>query len=175
MLTVVTTGVPLGGVTLQMPGVGVVPLGVKSCVDVAFAPSVPRVTWSGPALVTSSTLLAVVLFRFSGKTENLDDKRAAARLEKLRTLQHESREKLSTYGWVNKDKGIVQLPIDRAEELVVAELKAKPVQVSPVKVENPYPAGLQQAVPAPVVSGTAVPAIPAATTPAQAATPAPAK
>jgi hypothetical protein len=41
-----------------------------------------------------------------------------AALDKLRTSQAAQ---ASSYGWVDKQAGIVQLPIDRAMELVIAE------------------------------------------------------
>ena len=93
--------------------------------------------------------------------ENLDAKRAAARAEKLAALQKDNDQKLTTYAWVNKDKGIVQIPIDQAMKLVVTAISSKQVGASSVKVEDPYPYGLQDA-PAPAASGSAAPAAPAA-------------
>jgi hypothetical protein len=125
-------------------------------------------------------LLVKVWFHFSGPAENYDDKRAAARIAKRQMLDRDNREKLTTYAWVNKDKGIVQIPIDDAIKLVAAELKNKPVQVSPVKVEIPYPAGLQQVPPAAATPAAAspapsapaaAPAAPAAATPTPSAVP----
>lgn len=40
------------------------------------------------------------------------------RLQELRDLEHEE---LTTYGWVDKDQGVVRIPIDRAMDLVVKE------------------------------------------------------
>jgi hypothetical protein len=128
-------------------------------------------------------LFVLIWFCISGKPESFDDKRAVARVAKLDALQKENEEKLTSYAWVNKAKGTVQLPIDRAMELVVADLKAKPVQASSVKLEPIYPAGLQQApaVAAPAATGSAAPAAaapgkspaPAAATAQPAAAPAP--
>jgi len=47
--------------------------------------------------------------------------------------------------WIDKTKGTVQLPIDTAMDLVINDYHSKPVQPSQVKVDVPYPAGLQQA------------------------------
>lgn len=116
---------------------------------------------------------------FPGMQENFDAKRGEARSEKLEALNKENEQKLTTYAWVNKDKQIVQIPIEQAMKLVAAELAVKPVNPSAVKVENPYPYGLQDVpAPAPAVSGTA-PATSGSTTPASPAgsgttTPAPA-
>lgn len=40
------------------------------------------------------------------------------RLQELHTLENEE---LTTYGWVDKDQGVVRIPIDRAMDLVVKE------------------------------------------------------
>src|ERR1700677_2479388 len=94
------------------------------------------------------------------KEQTLDEKRAIAREDRLNLLTKDNHAKLSVYAWVNKDKGIVQLPIDRAMQLVSAELATKQVQASSVKLENPYPYGLQSFTyaPAPAATGTAAPA-----------------
>jgi len=119
-------------------------------------------------------LLVWIWFGFAGKQDDFEKKRADARAAKLDALQKESHEKLSGYAWINKDKGIVQLPIARAQEIMLADLKAKAVQASSVKVEHPYPAGLQQApVAAPATTGTGAPAPAASGTNAAVTTPAP--
>lgn len=118
-------------------------------------------------------LLVAVWFRFAGRTENYDDKRAADRMAKLSVLQKENHEKLTIYGWVNRNEGIVQIPIDDAMSLVVAELKAKPVEASAVKVENPYPAGLQQAPPTAAAAPAAAPTVSATPSSTPTAAPAP--
>lgn len=100
-------------------------------------------------------LLVKTVFHFSAPEESYDAKRSAARTVKRQILDRENRRRLTTVAWVSKEKGIVQIPIDDAMKLVVNELKAKPVQPSSVKVENPYPAGLQQAVPAPAAAAPA--------------------
>ena len=37
-------------------------------------------------------------------------------------LREQEAETLSTYGWVDQEKGIVRIPVDRATELVIEEL-----------------------------------------------------
>ena len=99
--------------------------------------------------------LVIQIWRFFGPGEkDMDEKRGEARSAKLEALQKENEQKLSVYAWVNKDKGVVQLPVDAAMKLVAAELAAKPVKASEVKVENPYPYGLQNLSFAPVPAGT---------------------
>lgn len=98
----------------------------------------------GIAVFCGFAFLAWVLFHFAVKPETYEDKRAAARVEKRGALEKENEQKLTTYAWVDKAKGTVQLPIERAIELAVADLASekRPVHPSSVKVENPYPAGL---------------------------------
>jgi hypothetical protein len=95
------------------------------------------------ALIVRSTLS-------SGPT--YDPKRAEARLAKLAALRKEEQAKLSTYGWVDKTKGTVHLPIERAFELIVGQLRSQEPAPSTVKAEanttNLVPPYLQPAAPA---------------------------
>ncbi len=47
------------------------------------------------------------------------------RFESLVNLQVEQLERLNSYRWVDKEKGIIAIPIDRAMELTVRELSEK--------------------------------------------------
>ena len=106
------------------------------------------------------SVIALFWFRLTPKEESYEQKRAAIRSKMLQDLRAEDEKKLNHYAWVDEKKRIVQIPIERAEELVMAELKTKPPQPTAVKVEVPYPAGLQQQpTPGPVASGTATPAM----------------
>jgi cytoskeletal protein RodZ len=132
--------------------------------------------------------VAWIFFRFAAPTPTFEEKRAQERRDKVATINEEAQKKL--YGpaqWIDKTKGTVQLPIDVAMDLVVNDYQQKTVQPSQVKVEVPYPAGLQApaaaaaaAAPAPMAAGAkgsatpAAPASPAApAAPAAPATPAP--
>lgn len=136
----------------------------------------------GILLFVLFAVITLAWFRHSGPGESYDQKRARARVERLKTLEDANREKLEKYGWADKQKGIVNIPIERAIELAMVDLKNKQVQASSVKVENPYPSGLQSAPAAALATtGTSSPAPAAApaTTgtsapPAAAAAPAPA-
>ncbi len=101
-------------------------------------------------------LMAPAWHYFFPGEKDIDAKRAEARAAKLEALQKENDRKLTTYAWVDKDKQIVQIPIAEAMKLVVADLAAKPVKASAVKLENPYPYPDMLATPAP--SGTTSPA-----------------
>ena len=110
-------------------------------------------------LFCAFAVVAWILFRFASPTQTYEEKRADERRAKVAAINTEAQAKL--YGpptWIDKTKGTVQLPIDVAMDLVVNDYQSKPLQASAVKVENPYPAGLQ-APAAPAVSGSAAPAV----------------
>jgi len=50
-------------------------------------------------------------------------KTPAERKAALAELRGKEQTAASTYGWVDKDKGIVRLPLERAVELIVQEAK----------------------------------------------------
>ena len=109
-------------------------------------------------------VVAWILFRFVAPTPTYEEKRAQARIDKVAAINKEAQEKL--YGppkWIDKAKGTVQLPIDTAMKLVINDYQQKPVHASQVKVENPYPYGLQTVAAPPAATGTsAVPTASAA-------------
>ena len=87
---------------------------------------------------------AWLMFSAGAPEQTYEVKRAEGRREKAEAINKEAQEKL--YGqakWIDKAKGTVQLPIDAAMDLVINEYQQKHVQPSEVKVESPYPAGLQ--------------------------------
>lgn len=129
-------------------------------------------TFIGAALLVVTLGAGAVWFFRTGtpKDESYDDKRGAARLAKRLALDLEDSRKLSAYAITDKEKGIVQLPLERAFALTVAELKTKPTGPSSVKVDDPYPHGMAPA-PAAAPAAQTAPA-PAAEVPA--AVPAPA-
>jgi len=103
-------------------------------------------------------VVAWILFRFTATSGTYEEKRAQDRRDKVAAIYKEAAEKLyAPAHWIDQAKGTVQLPIDAAMDLVVNDYQAKPVQASQVKVEVPYPAGLQSAAAAaaPATTGTA--------------------
>jgi hypothetical protein len=128
-------------------------------------------------LFCAFAVVAWILFRFASPTQTYEEKRADERRAKVAAINTEAQAKL--YGpptWIDKTKGTVQLPIDVAMDLVVNDYQSKPLQASAVKVENPYPAGLQgaAAAAAPAVSGSAAPAVSGSAAPAVSGSSAPA-
>ena len=112
----------------------------------------PFSTWLGVVLLFC--LFGVIVLAVIGpvsRGDNYEQTRAKAREEKLKTLHDENAKALTTYGWVDKNKKIVRLPIARAMELAVAELaNKKPGPAYPIA--TPEPAAAPASVPAPAAS-----------------------
>jgi hypothetical protein len=108
-----------------------------------------------------------------------DDVQKEQRLKNLAQLNTENEKILTQYRWVDKAKGVVGIPIDRAMSLVLTELQsiqphpAGPITTPPPAAESPLPgAGTTtgaSAAPAPAAApgGSATPAPAAAPVPAQ--------
>jgi hypothetical protein len=110
------------------------------------------------------------------------DEAKTERLKNLAQLNADNQKILTTYHWVDKSKGIVGIPINRAMELVLKDLAANhphaadlinPPTASPTPAASPAPAAAnpqatpnaspapaaanQQATPAPAASATPAP------------------
>ena len=105
--------------------------------DTQSAPSIaytraPFSTWLGiVCLFVLFGLIVLAVIGPSPRTSDYEETRAKKRMEKLKTLHEESQKELTTYAWVDKNKGVARIPIDRAMEVTVADLARK----------NPAPAG----------------------------------
>jgi hypothetical protein len=98
--------------------------------------------------------------------QTYDEVRKEHRLKNLAELNGENERILTQYHWVDKAKGVVGIPINRAMSLVLAELQSvRPHAAGPIS--NPSPAG------SPSQGAGATPG--PSTTPAPAATPVPAQ
>ena len=74
-------------------------------------------TWVGVVLLFGVFGLFVwVMIGASQRGDTYEAKRATARAEKLKTVREEANKALTTYGWVDKAKGVTHIPIDRAME-----------------------------------------------------------
>jgi hypothetical protein len=112
-----------------------------------------------PALMVITGLVMVLLFcglvlflvSQGQSIPNLEETKAQGRLKNLADLNSENQKVLTQYRWVDKSKGVVGVPIDRAMELVVAELQSnKPHPAGPVAPPAaPTPAGSPPAVQSP--------------------------
>jgi len=106
-----------------------------------------------PMIVTGLviTLLFVGLAGFlvlqRASIPTVDEQTAQVRLKNLSELNAENQRILTQYHWVDKSKGVVGIPINRAMDLALAELQAnKPHAAGPV---NPPAAPPPAATPAP--------------------------
>src|SRR5215469_10486525 len=83
----------------------------------------PLSTWFGIVLLFA--LFGVIVLAIIGPSprgSDYEETRTKKRVENLKTLREEADKTLTTYGWVDKNKGVAHIPITRAMELTVAEL-----------------------------------------------------
>src|SRR6516162_2872819 len=153
----------------------------------------PFSTWLGIVfLFVLFGLIVLAVIGPSPRSSDYEETRAKKRIERLKTLHEETQKDLTTYAWVDKNKGVARIPIDRAMELTVAELAQKkpapagriatpqaqtapasPAAASPAPPASPKPAAAQ---PSPQQSAPASSPSPAAqSSPAAPTSPAPAK
>jgi uncharacterized protein (DUF58 family) len=145
--------------------------GTESLRQVAHARA-PLSAWFGIVLLFA--LFGVIVLAIIGpspRRSDYEETRAKKRVENLKTLREEADKALTTYGWIDKNKGVARVPIERAMELTVADLaKQKPAPAGPIATpETQAPAGASASpVPAPAGSPQSGGASPTASSPAQA-------
>lgn len=90
-------------------------------------------TWLGIVLLFAIFGLFVwVVMGAMPHGDNYEQKRGEARADKLKTTLDEAHSTLDHYGWVDKQKGIVHVPVRRAMELSLPELaQRKPAPAGP--------------------------------------------
>src|SRR6516162_2600951 len=126
---------------------------------IAHSPA-PFSTWLGIVLLFA--LFGAIVLAIIGpmpRGSDYEETRAKKRMENLKKLREDAEKDLTTYAWVDKNKGVARIPISRAMELTVAELAQK----------KPAPAG-----PIATPQAQTAPASPAAASPAPPASPKPA-
>jgi hypothetical protein len=137
----------------------------KSAHSIAYSRA-PFSTWLGiVCLFVLFGLIVLAVIGPSPRTSDYEESRAKKRMEKLKALHEESQKELTTYAWVDKNKGIARIPIDRAMELTVADLaRKKPAPAGPIATPpvETAPAGASPAPAAPQQPGTPQPAQPSA-------------
>ncbi len=94
----------------------------------------PLSTWLGiVCLFLLFGLIVLAVIGPSPRTSDYEEARAKKRMEKLKALQEENQKELTTYAWVDKNKGVARIPIDRAMQLTVADLaQKKPAPAGPI-------------------------------------------
>src|SRR6058998_2671263 len=119
--------------------------GTESLRQVAHARA-PLSAWFGIVLLFA--LFGVIVLAIIGpspRRSDYEEIRAKKRVENLKTLREEADKALTSYAWVDKNKGVARIPIERAMELTVADLakqKPAPALLPPL---HPRPARRNQA------------------------------
>jgi hypothetical protein len=113
----------------------------------------PFSTWLGVVLLLLVFgAIAVAIIGPAPRGDTYEQKRAQDRAKKLKDLRDEDAKALTTYAWIDKNKGTVRVPIERAMELTVAELaNKKPAPAGPIATPaaSAAPGGAAAASPAP--------------------------
>lgn len=140
----------------------------------------PLSTWFGIVLLFA--LFGIIVLAIIGpmpRGSDYEETRAKKRMEQLKTVREDAEKALNTYAWIDKNKGVVQIPISRAMELTVADLaKQKPAPAGPIatpQAQSPAPAtsAAPAASPKPAAPQTAAsPSAQAPSSPSPAAQPA---
>jgi hypothetical protein len=118
----------------------------------------PFSAWLG--ILTLFALFGVIVLAVVGpapRGDSYEQTRAKKRVDNLKTLRDEDVKALTTYSWVDKNKGTARIPISRAMELTVAELaKKKPAPAGPIATPPPQAASPAPASSAPPAASPAV-------------------
>ena len=113
----------------------------------------PLSTWFGIVLLFA--LFGVIVLAVVGpapRGSDYEETRAKKRMENLKASRDDATKALTTYGWIDKNKGVARIPITRAMELTVAQLaQQKPAPAGPIATPEPQ-ATAAPVSPAPAVS-----------------------
>ena len=113
-------------------------------------------TWLGVVLLFAFFgLLALVILKAAPRGTDYEKKRAEARAKKLEDAQKENLTALTTYGWVDKNKGVARIPINEAMQIMLVELPdKKPKAAGPIAAASTSasPAASPASSPAPAAS-----------------------
>jgi hypothetical protein len=116
---------------------------------------------SAPMIVTGLIIImlfcgfAIFLVSEGQSIPNVEELREQTRLKNLADLNTENQKALTQYHWVDKSKGVVGIPIDRAMDLVLIQLQSiKPHPAGPVNPPPAPPANNQQGKASPTPAAT---------------------
>jgi hypothetical protein len=70
--------------------------------------------------------LAFILRPLGVTSNTVTESAAKVRLEKLAKLRQEQEKLADSYGWVDKSKGVAHIPISKAMDLIVSQLRSTP-------------------------------------------------
>jgi hypothetical protein len=80
----------------------------------------------GVLIILVAAIFAGIRLAGTGSaTETEDAERAAVRLKNLEEVKAADTAQVTTYGWNDRAKGVVRIPVKRAMELVLPELNAR--------------------------------------------------
>jgi hypothetical protein len=120
----------------------------------------PFSTWLG--VVGLFFLFGVIVLALVGpapRSDTYEQERAKKRIDNLKAARDADAKELGSYGWIDKNKGVVRVPIDRAMELTVAELsRQRPAPAYPIAAASAAPAASPPPAGAPPPSPTVSPA-----------------
>jgi hypothetical protein len=107
----------------------------------SYQPQSTFSTWIGVVLLFAFFgFFAMVMLRVSPRGDTYEQKRAKVRVEKLEAAQKESLTALTSYGWIDKSKGVARIPISQAMQLTVTELaQKKPAPAGPIAAPEQSP------------------------------------
>jgi hypothetical protein len=128
----------------------------------------PFSAWFGTVLLfLLFGAIVLALVGPSPRRDHYEEARARKRLDNLKTLREADAKALAGYAWVDKAKGAVHIPIDRAMQLTMAELaQKKPAAAYPIAspaAAPAAPAAQPTAAPSPAPKNAASPAAKALT------------
>ena len=97
--------------------------------------------WPGLWLAAGFLGLASLAFvlRPAGVTpDTILEKAAMERWDKLQKLKGEQEKEAASYGWIDKDKGIARIPVEKAMEIIAPRLRAQdPKPAYPITIIAP--------------------------------------
>ena len=117
----------------------------------------PLSTWLGIVLLFA--LFGVIVLAVIGpapRGSDYEETRAKKRADVLKTTRDEATKALTTYGWIDKNKGVARVPIERAMELTIVELaQRKPAPAGPIATPEPQPTAASTSAAAPPAAPSA--------------------
>jgi hypothetical protein len=148
----------------------------QSAPSIAYSRA-PFSTWLGiVCLFVLFGLIVLAVIGPSTRTSDYEEARAKKRMEKLKALHEETQKDLTTYAWVDKNKGVARIPIDRAMAVTVTDLaQKKPAPAGPITTPaaQAAPAGTSPAPAAPQGAAVSSPPSAMAASPSPATQPSP--
>jgi len=119
----------------------------ESLRHIARSPA-PLSTWLRVVLLFA--LFGVIVLAIIGPSprgSDYEETRAKKRIENLKTSREDADKALNSYAWIDKNKGLVRIPIGRAMEVTIEQLaQQKPAAAGPIatpetQAASPAPAG----------------------------------